>query len=69
MTKTFTITILFLFIYNTIFSQVGGTDQLRDSLKNELVIAGNDTSRVLVMADLTKAYCGYNSDSLHFYGN
>lgn len=55
--------------YGTIFSQVGGADQLRDSLKYELAIARNDTSRVLIMAELSFAYNGFNSDSLHTYGN
>ena len=69
MIKAFSITILFSFFCGTIFSQVGGSDQLRDSLKHELVISGNDTSGVLIMAELANAYNGFNSDTLHFYGN
>jgi signal transduction histidine kinase len=69
MIKAFTITILLLFFCGTIFSQVGGADQLRDSLKHELIIAKNDTSLVLIMAELAKAYTGFNSDTTNLYGN
>jgi len=69
MIKNFTITILSLFFCGTIFSQVGGTDQLRDSLKHELIIAKDDTSRVLIMADLANAYFGFYSDTVNLYGN
>src|ERR1019366_6662364 len=69
MIKAFTITILLLFICSTTFSQVGGSDQLRDSLKHELMIAKDDTSRVLIMAELPKAYTGFNSDTTNLYGN
>lgn len=69
MIKTFTITILLLFFCGAIFSQVGGTDQLRDSLKHELFMAKDDTSRVLIMADLANAYFGFYSDSANVYGN
>src|SRR6516162_707655 len=69
MIKTFTIVILLAFIGNTAFSQIGGTNQLRDSLKHALVIAKNDTSRVLIMADLANAYWITNLDSSFAYGN
>jgi len=69
MIKAFTVTILLLIFCGTIFSQVGGTYHLRDSLKNELVIAKNDTSRVLIMANLASAYNGFNSDTINLYGN
>ena len=69
MAKNFIITILSLFIYGTIFSQVGGTHQYRDSLKHEMVIAKNDTSRVLIMAEFASAYNGFYPDSVEFYGN
>ncbi len=69
MIKYFTTTILLLFICGTTFSQVGGTGQLRDSLKHELAIAKNDTSRVLIMAELASAYNGFFSDSINMYGN
>ena len=69
MIKAFTITILLLFICSTTFSQVAVTDQLRDSLKHELVIAKDDTSRVLIMAELANAYCGFNFDTANLYGN
>src|SRR5665647_575509 len=69
MIKNFTITILLLFFCGTTFSQVGGTDQLRDSLKHELVIAKDDTSRVLVMAELANANFGFNIDTANLYGN
>ena len=69
MTKAFTIPILLLFFCGTTFSQVGGTDQLRDSLKHELIIAKNDTSRVLIMAELANAYTGFNFDTVNLYGN
>ena len=69
MIKAFTITILLLFFCGNIFSQVGGTDQLRDSLKHELIIAKYDTSRVLIMAELANAYNGFNSDTINLYGN
>ena len=60
---------LALFFCCSTFSQVGGTDQLKDSLKHELVIAKNDTSRVLIMAKLANAYFGFNSDTASMYGN
>ena len=69
MIKTFTITILLLFFCSTVFSQVGGTDQLRDSLRRELVIAKNDTSRVLIMSALVSAYTGFYPDTVNLYGN
>ncbi|MBC7426582.1 MAG: two-component sensor histidine kinase, partial [Bacteroidia bacterium] len=69
MIKVFTITILPLFFCGTILSQVGGSDQLRDSLKHELIIAKDDTSRVLIMAELAKAYTGFISDTTNLYGN
>lgn len=69
MIKAFTITIVLLIICGTIFSQMGGTYQFRDSLKHELVMAKNDTSRVLIMAELSKAYNGFNSDTINLYGN
>ena len=69
MIKAITITILSLFFCGTIFSQVGGTDQLRDSLKHELVIPKKDTSRVLIMAELASAYNGFYPDTVNFYGN
>ncbi len=69
MIKTFYIIIFYLFSYCTIFSQVGGTDQFRDSLKHELVIAKNDTSRVLIMAQLASAYNGFYPDTVNLYGN
>ena len=69
MTKAFTITILHLFFCGTIYSQVGGSDQLRDSLKHELIIAKNDTSRVLIMSALASAYTGFYPDTVNLYGN
>ncbi|MEO7140294.1 MAG: ATP-binding protein [Ferruginibacter sp.] len=69
MKKAFTITILLLFFCGTIFSQVGGTDQLRDSLNHELIIAKDDTSRVLIMADLSMAYVAFNADTFNLYAN
>src|SRR5512135_1266385 len=69
MIKAFTITSLLLFFCHTMFSQVGGTDQQRDSLKQELVAAKNDTSRVLIMAQLSSAYNGFYPDSVNAYGN
>ena len=69
MTKAFTITSIFLFFCGTTFSQVGGTDQFRDSLKHELVIAKNDTSRVIIMSQLASAYTGFYPDTVNQYGN
>ena len=69
MIKAFTITILSLVFCVTGFSQVGGTDQVRDSLKHELVIAKSDTSRVLIMAELASANNGFFADSINIYGN
>jgi hypothetical protein len=69
MIKAFTITILLLFFCGSIFSQVGGTDQLRDSLKHELIIAKDDTCRVLIIAELAKTYSGHNTDTMNLYGN
>jgi signal transduction histidine kinase len=69
MIKSFFTIILTFFFSITLFSQVGGTDQLRDSLKHELLIAKNDTSRVLIMAELASAYNGFYPDTVNFYGN
>ena len=69
MIKAFTITILLLFISGSVFSQVGGSDQLRDSLKQELAIAKDDTSRVLMMSALASAYTGFYPDTVNLYGN
>lgn len=69
MIKSFTITILALFFCGTTFSQVGGTDKPRDRLKHELIIAKNDTSRVLIMAELATAYSNFNADTMNLYGN
>ena len=60
---------LSLFLNSPVFSQLGGNDRLRDSLKHELTIAKNDTSRTLIMADIANAYNGFNSDSSDHYGN
>src|SRR6185437_1703870 len=69
MIKAITITILLLFFCSAIFSQAGGTGQFRDSLKHELVIAKDDTSRVLIMAALANANFGFNIDTANLYGN
>lgn len=63
MIKMFSTTILLLFFWGTIFSQASGTDQRRDRLKDELVIAKDDTSHVLIMAELATAYAGISMDS------
>ncbi len=65
----FAITILSLFFSVAAFSQVGGTDQHRDSIRHALAIAENDTSRVLIMAELASAYNGFYPDSVVFHGN
>ena len=69
MTKAFTLTTLLLFFCGIVFSQVGGSDRLRDSLKHELIIAKDDTSRVLIMTAIASAYTGFNYDTVNFYGN
>ena len=58
-----------LFFCGPIFSQVGGTEQQKDSLKHELTIAKNDTSRVLIMSALASAYTGFYPDTVNLYGN
>jgi tetratricopeptide (TPR) repeat protein len=68
MIKTLTITVLFTFVGEIGFSQIGGTDQLRDRLKYQLAIAKDDTTRVLIMADIANAYYTNNPDSLNMYG-
>jgi signal transduction histidine kinase len=60
---------LLAFIGSISFSQIGGTVQQRDSLKHELAIAKDDTSRVLVMAKLADAYSVNHSDTAGEYGN
>jgi signal transduction histidine kinase len=42
---------------------------MRDSLKHELIIAKNDTSRVLLMVDLAYTYMLKDADSTKWYGN
>ena len=68
MIKTLTIILLLAFIGNAGFSQLGGTNQIRDSLKHELAIAKDDTSSVLAMADIANAYFVNNFDSGSKYG-
>ncbi len=58
-----------MFFCGSVFSQVGGSDQLRDSLKHELVVAKDDTSRVLIMSALVSAYTGFYPDTVNLYGN
>src|SRR6516225_3901759 len=67
MLKTSGILILILFSFCVGFSQIGGTNHFRDSLKNELAHAKDDTSRVLIMADLANAYWTKDADSLNKY--
>ncbi len=63
MIKTFTLTILFVFACS-----IGvGQKQRIDSLKHELSIAKQDTSRVLIMSDLIWAYQFSNPDSALLY--
>src|SRR5690242_1975840 len=69
MIKAATIIMLLAFIGSIGLSQIGGTDQLRDSLKHELAVTKDDTSRVLIMADIGNAYWTNNFDSLSRYGN
>src|SRR6516162_2897845 len=68
MIKVSTIIFLLLFFANIAFSQIGGLIQLRDTLKHELAKAKDDTSRVLIMADLANVYFNI-PDSLGRYGN
>jgi signal transduction histidine kinase len=69
MIKIFSVTILLAFIGNSGFPQLAGTDPQRDSLKHELAMAKDDTSHVLVMADIANAYFTNNFDSLYRYGS
>ena len=70
MKKASTITLLMVFISNIAFSQFGGgTNQDRKNLKQKLAIAKNDTSRVLIMSEISGAYWTNNFDSLTWYGN
>ncbi|WP_018616344.1 tetratricopeptide repeat-containing sensor histidine kinase [Segetibacter koreensis] len=69
MIKASTIILLLAFVGTIGFAQVGGTDQLRDSLKHKLAIAKDDTSRVLIMVDIANAYYVNSSDSISKYGN
>jgi signal transduction histidine kinase len=58
-----------LFSFCAAFSQIGGTNQLRAEIRNELSKAKNDTSRVLIMADLANAYWTNNPDSANKFAN
>jgi signal transduction histidine kinase len=58
-----------LFLNGTAFSQIGGLAYIRDSLKNELRSAKHDTTRVLIMSNLTNAYFGFSTDTMSQYGN
>ena len=61
--KTLTFTLLFAF-----FGSVGFAQNMRpDSLKRELSVAKQDTSRVLIMAQLCNAYRSANPDSALLY--
>src|SRR5215467_4020510 len=68
MKKTSIIILLIAFIGNSVFAQLGGTDQFRDSLKHELAIAKTDTSRVLLLVHVANAFFVNYADSLIKYG-
>jgi len=66
MKKSITIMILLIGIANNGLAQ---RQQTTDSLKHELAIAKQDTSRVLIMARLCALYRWSNTDSALFYGD
>jgi len=66
MKKSITIMILLIGIANNGLAQ---RQQITDSLKHELAIAKQDTSRVLIMARLCALYRWSNTDSALFYGD
>ena len=52
------------------FHRWAAQDELRDSLKHELTIAKDDTSRVLIMAELTPTHTfGFRFNSFNSYAN
>lgn len=64
MIKTFPFILLFIITYSNSFAQ----NKYTDSLLYRLAIAKNDTSRVLIMADLCYFYRYQNIDSSLLYG-
>jgi len=65
MIKTFVVTFLSAFIWGVAFSQ----QERIDSLRHQLTIAKDDSSRVMIMADLSFTYGFQNSDSGLMYAD
>jgi two-component system NtrC family sensor kinase len=67
MRKSITLTIALIFISCITFAQPNAANLSIDSLKHQLVTAKNDSSRVLILADLCNAYKVYDFDSVAVY--
>jgi two-component system NtrC family sensor kinase len=62
--------IISTFLYAITFESIGFCQNMQiDSIKHQLNIASNDTSRVLIMSDLSFAYSFRNPDSSLIYAN
>jgi signal transduction histidine kinase len=68
MQRALVIIISILFSFREGFSQIGSSGHAWDSLKHKLPLTKNDTSRVLLLADIASAYGVNNIDSLNAYG-
>jgi two-component system NtrC family sensor kinase len=69
MKKKLVILALYLLSCSSVLAQVGGTNEMRDSLRNELRVARQDSSRVLIMVDISNSYMGIDLDSEGLYGH
>jgi len=67
MRKSIILTIFLTIISRAIFAQSNAVKLYIDSLKHQLIIAKNDTSRVLVLSNLCRAYEYYKFDSIAVY--
>ncbi len=67
MRPRFILTIFLAFINCVLFAQPNANKVFIDSLKHQLIIAKNDTGRVLILSDLCKAYKIYDFDSVAIY--
>ncbi len=67
MRKSIILTIFLAYISCIVFAQPNTANLSIDSLKHQLVTAKNDTSRVLILANLCNAYKVYDFDCVAVY--
>src|SRR5579863_4420024 len=65
--KKVSMMVVLLIVGSLGFSQIGGTDQTRDRLKDKLALAKDDTSRVQILADIANKHWANNPDTALTY--